>query len=412
VDTPEATLLAVLQVVTLILTLLLLVGAQQARGRPGVWWWVLGFAMHPLSQFLRQWVDATWGHQASIPFGHAGGSIAFAMIYVGTREWFGLLPKHGSVLVACAASVGLSVIAASQGMNYGSLALTTCFTALFEALSAAAFVQAFRRDGGVVRVVAAVVFASSAVASLLRAQAIVPSWHEASAITPANTHWLLSFIALAILQAGCMLNLINQSLLDELRSLADFDPLTGLLNRGGLARRLRHRFTHVDGRPPAAAMLCLDLDHFKSINDTHGHGVGDDVLRGVGRLLQEQARPNDLPSRSGGEEFGLVVDTDSERGLLVFAERLRAVVGSTPFDTRTGPITVTISIGAAFAHGGEESLETVRERADHALLEAKRTGRNRVILGVCHAEPEAKPGSEPETDTTPGRAGTDAEPAR
>jgi diguanylate cyclase (GGDEF)-like protein len=185
-----------------------------------------------------------------------------------------------------------------------------------------------------------------------------------------------------------------------------------LLNRRGLRHYLDPLLARSGNGAQTLGVLLLDIDHFKSINDTHGHGVGDDVLRGVGRLLQEQARPNDLPSRSGGEEFGLVVDTDSERGLLVFAERLRAVVGSTPFDTRTGPITVTISIGAAFAHGGEESLETVRERADHALLEAKRTGRNRVILGVCHAEPEAKPGSEPETDTTPGRAGTDAEPAR
>jgi diguanylate cyclase len=134
------------------------------------------------------------------------------------------------------------------------------------------------------------------------------------------------------------------------------------------------------------AMLCLDLDHFKMINDTHGHGAGDDVLRGIGRLLQENARPNDLPSRSGGEEFGLVVDVDSERDLLVFAERLRAAIGSQPFATRAGPVPTTISIGAAFARTPEEALETVWERADHALLEAKRAGRNRVIFGV------AKPG--------------------
>jgi diguanylate cyclase (GGDEF)-like protein len=384
VDTPESTLLVVLQVVTLILTLLLLVGAQQARGRTGAWWWVLGFAMHPASQLLRQAVSLAWGHAASLPFGHAGGSIAFALLYVGTRQWLGMVPRHGFVLAGCALAVGLSAVPASLGMGYVSLALTSCVTALFEALIAVAFGQAFKRDGGVVRGVAAVVFAASAVASLMRAQAIVPGWH-AEGVTPANTHWLLTFIALAILQAGCLLNLVNQALLDELRSLADFDPLTGLLNRGGLARRLRHRRAH-DGRLPGTAMLCMDLDHFKSINDTHGHGAGDDVLRGIGRLLQENARPNDLPSRSGGEEFGLVVDVDSERDLLVFAERLRAAIGSQPFATRAGPVPTTISIGAAFARTPEEALETVWERADHALLEAKRAGRNRVIFGV------AKPG--------------------
>lgn len=380
-DTPEKTLLVVLQVVTLILTLLLLVGAQPARGRPGAWWWVLGFAAHPLSQLLRQAAEPVLGHGASLPFGHAGGSIAFALIYVGTRQWLGMVPRNGFVLALCALAVALSAASAAQGMGYVSLALTSCVTALFEALIAVAFGQAFKRDGGVVRGVAAVVFAASAVASLLRAQAIVPGWH-AEAVMPANAHWLLTFIALAILQAGCLLNLINQSLLDELRSLADFDPLTGLLNRGGLARRLRHRRAH-DGRLPGTAMLCMDLDHFKSINDNHGHGAGDDVLRGVGRLLQEHARPNDLASRSGGEEFGLVVDVDSEQALLLFAERLRATIASQPFATRAGDIPTTISIGAAFSHAPEESLESVRERADQALLEAKRAGRNRVIFGVC-----------------------------
>jgi diguanylate cyclase (GGDEF)-like protein len=255
-----------------------------------------------------------------------------------------------------------------------------------------AFWQAFRRDGGVVRITAASVFALSALASLARAYAIVPAWHEATDLLPVNTPWLLAFIALCILQAGCLLNLINQSLLDELRNLADFDSLTGLLNRGGLARRMRHRRAHEDGTPPDMAMLCLDLDHFKAVNDTYGHGAGDDVLRGVGRLLHDNARPNDLPSRTGGEEFGLVVDTDSEPSLLQFAERLRATIEGTPFPTRAGPLAITISIGAAWARGDEETLEAVWERADHALLEAKRSGRNRVVMGVRRSSPPISPG--------------------
>lgn len=388
-DTPENTLLVVLQVVTLILTLLLLVGARQASGRPGAWLWVLGFAIHPLSQLLRQFVMSTWGHAAGLPFGHVGGTVAYALVYVGTRQWFGLLPRNGFVFSFCLLAVLLSGVAATQDMGFVSLALTTCITALFEGFCAVTFWEAFRRDGGVVRIVAAVVFSASAMASLLRAQAIVPAWHQASALLPANTIWLVAFIAFGILQAGCLLNLINQSLLDQLRSLADFDALTGLLNRGGLARRISHRRAHHPGQPAAMAVLCLDLDHFKNVNDTYGHGTGDDVLRGVGLLLQENARPNDLASRSGGEEFGLVVDTDSEQALLVFAERLRAAVESAPFGTRAGPIPTTVSIGAAIAHSGEETPESVWDRADLALLEAKRAGRNRVIYGArSQATPE------------------------
>ncbi|MEO6154876.1 MAG: GGDEF domain-containing protein [Thermomonas sp.] len=381
-DTPENTLLVVLPIVTLILTLLLLVGARQAGGRPGAWLWVCGFAIHPLSQLLRQLVMSIWGHAASLPFGHAGGAVAYGLIYVGARRWCGLLPRNGFVYSFCLLAVLLSGAAASQDMGFVSLALTTCITALFEGLCAVAFWEAFRRDGGVVRSVAAVVFAASAVASLLRAEAIVPAWHEASALLPANAKWLLAFIALGILQAGCLLNLINQSLLDQLRSLADFDALTGLLNRGGLARRMHHRRAHQHGKPAALAMLCLDLDHFKNVNDTYGHGAGDDVLRGVGLLLQENSRPYDLLLRSGGEEFGLVVDADSEQDLQEFAERLRSAVASAPFGTRAGPIPTTVSIGAAFAHGGAETQESVWDRADLALLEAKRTGRNRVVFGA------------------------------
>lgn len=386
-DSPDSTLLVVLQVVTLILALLLLVAARQARGRAGAWWWVLAFALHPATQLLRQFVSATWGHYPSLPLGHVGGAVAYALLYVGARQWLGLLPRNRFVLAACVLAALLSIAAAMQGIGFLSLAFTTCITALFEALTAVAFWQAFQRDRGVVRAAAAAVFALSALASLARAYAVVPAWNEHASILPANTFWLLTFIALCILQAGSLINLINQSLLDELRNLADFDSLTGLLNRGGLARRMRHRRAHADGTPPALAMLCMDLDHFKIVNDTHGHGAGDDVLRGIGRLLHDNARPQDLASRTGGEEFGMVVDTDSEQTLLAHAERLRAAIEKEPFPTRAGPIAITISIGAALARGDEEALETVWERADLALLEAKRAGRNRVVLGVRRSAP-------------------------
>ena len=381
-DTPESTLLVVLQIVGLILTLLLAVGARQAHGRIGAWLWVAGFAMHPASQVLRQVIGANFGHYVGLPFGHVGGTAAYALLYVGTLHWLGRRPHNGFVIAALLVSLAFSIGACLQQAGYVSLALTICVDALFQALVALAFWQAFRREGGLVRASAAIVFAVSALASLARAYAVVPAWHAPGAVLPANTQWLLAFIALMLLQAGSLLNLVNQALLDQLRSLADFDTLTGLLNRGGLSRRMRHRRIHDDGTPPAMAMLCLDLDHFKSINDTYGHGAGDDVLRAMGRLLQENARLNDLSSRTGGEEFGLVLDVDSEHALLVFAERLRALIERTPFQTRAGAIAVTTSVGAAYARGNEEALEAVWDRADHALMEAKRAGRNRVLLGV------------------------------
>jgi hypothetical protein len=102
VDSPESTLLVVLQLITLVLTLLLLVGARQARGPRGARWWLLGFAMQPLSQFLRQFVSATWGHYAACPSARRRRA-GLRLVYVGTRYWLGLRPRHGFVLAGVAA---------------------------------------------------------------------------------------------------------------------------------------------------------------------------------------------------------------------------------------------------------------------------------------------------------------------
>jgi len=224
-------------------------------------------------------------------------------------------------------------------------------------------------------------FAVSTVTSLARAISIVPDWNIASSLTPANTTWLLVFIALIILQAGSLLFLLNQTLLDELQSMADYDTLTGLLNRGGLSRRMQRQYGRFElARPPRIGLLCMDLDHFKSINDSCGHGAGDDVLQCIGKLIRENSRPGDIPARQGGEEFAVIVEAGSKEELEALGERMRAAVEAASLPTRTGPISVTISIGAALAEGPGESWEHLGERADHALFEAKRAGRNRVVL--------------------------------
>ncbi|HMB43220.1 MAG TPA: GGDEF domain-containing protein [Luteimonas sp.] len=380
-DTPENTLLVVLQVVALILTVLMFVGAQQARGRDGVWLWVVAFAIHAVSQALRQLASLHWGHHATLPIGHLGGPFGYAVLYIGIRRYFGLLPKTGFALLACLLATLLSIAAVAKDMSFASLALTSCVTALFEALTAAVFWSAWKREGGLIRIGATVIFAVSAAASLARAVSVAPAWNLESSLAPTNTFWILVFVALNILQAGCLLFLLNQSLLDELQSMADYDTLTGLLNRRGLSRRMQQRLALLDADDPASVgVLCMDLDHFKSVNDTYGHGAGDDVLRAVGKLIQDNSRPSDTPSRPGGEEFGVVVETDSEVELLALAERMRAAVERAPFPTRAGLVAITVSIGAALAQGDNESLEALGERADHSLLQAKRTGRNRVVF--------------------------------
>jgi len=169
--------------------------------------------------------------------------------------------------------------------------------------------------------------------------------------------------------------------LDNSLELAVTDPLTGLHNRRymfGQLQALAERA--VKGGAPVAALL-LDIDHFKKINDSFGHDVGDEVLREFAVRLASNVRAIDLPCRYGGEEFVAVMpDTaldDAER----IAERIRRYISGSPFRLSRGSelLTVTISIGVAVLNGPDDSPEALLKRADEALYEAKASGRNKVI---------------------------------
>jgi diguanylate cyclase (GGDEF)-like protein len=126
-------------------------------------------------------------------------------------------------------------------------------------------------------------------------------------------------------------------------------------------------------------MMC-DVDHFKSINDRYGHAVGDEVLRHVAHTVRAHLRDADALGRIGGEEFLVVLDSADLEQARAVAERLRQAVSGTSVLTGNRSITVTISLGVAQSHAGEEDWATVIGRADEGLYAAKRTGRDRVIV--------------------------------
>lgn len=164
---------------------------------------------------------------------------------------------------------------------------------------------------------------------------------------------------------------------DRLALLATHDPLTGLLNRNGLEEALRR---HFGLRPPLPLVLLqIDVDHFKCVNDRHGHAVGDVVLRSVADTLVEQVRAGDFIARQGGEEFlvGCVgLDTDAACEL---AERLRlAVSGCSHGVAGADALSCTVSIGVSGALLERAHWETALRQADRALYAAKAGGRNRV----------------------------------
>lgn len=164
----------------------------------------------------------------------------------------------------------------------------------------------------------------------------------------------------------------------QLRLLASTDPLTGLLNRRGFEERARRCIDRARAEADAAAVLLIDLDHFKRVNDSHGHAAGDAVLRHVGQLLTQLTRPNDIVGRLGGEELAIVLADVTEPVARETAERLRQAIADTviPFDNRQLRITTSIGIALSDAVGDYDLL---LQDADDALYEAKARGRNRVV---------------------------------
>lgn len=168
-------------------------------------------------------------------------------------------------------------------------------------------------------------------------------------------------------------------LLKELVKEASEDYLTGLPNRKTFEHRLlleTHRSTR-HSLPLSIAII--DLDRFKTVNDTLGHNVGDTVLRQMAELLREHVRDIDLVSRWGGDEFvALLVDTDLI-GISVWAERMRTRVENHTFGSQDNPIKLTISIGISCTEGEKSRAESLFEHADNCLFRAKEGGRNQVV---------------------------------
>ena len=163
-----------------------------------------------------------------------------------------------------------------------------------------------------------------------------------------------------------------------LRDLANKDPLTGLRNRRALDEVLaiESQRSRRYGSPLCALMI--DIDHFKPINDTHGHAVGDEVLRGLSATLRENSRATDIAGRWGGEEFLILCPGISLSEGRTFAEKLRQTIERTPF---AKGLSLTVSIGLT-EYAANEPTRTMIERADQALYRAKDSGRNRVDLQV------------------------------
>lgn len=169
----------------------------------------------------------------------------------------------------------------------------------------------------------------------------------------------------------------------ELKRLAWTDALTNVLNRHRFIElaNMERRRAQREGR--SVSMILLDVDHFKAINDKFGHAAGDRSLETLARRWKEVLREFDLIGRIGGEEFCILLTHDDSENLISICDRIRTVTSEKPITFKKYNIPVTVSIGIARDRGTPDSLESIMARADAALYEAKRTGRNKYVLSAA-----------------------------
>lgn len=185
---------------------------------------------------------------------------------------------------------------------------------------------------------------------------------------------------LVILSSFSTIWMASDELQDELSEIARVDPLTGIYNRRAFDECCDIEFSRAQRSGTSFAIIMCDLDHFKKVNDEHGHHVGDEVLRRFTAILKDRIRQHDVVARFGGEEFVLLLpNNNTEQGLQV-AEQLRAKTAATQI-TIGSDISLTLSASFGVAHycAGDSEWSAVLHRADNALYTAKKQGRNRVV---------------------------------
>ena len=171
----------------------------------------------------------------------------------------------------------------------------------------------------------------------------------------------------------------NGMMYEKMETMATTDGLTSLTNHRTFQERFEQLLERASRHGTEAAMLLVDVDHFKKVNDTYGHPVGDEVLRQVAAVLRKNTRKIDIPARYGGEEFAVVLENTDLNGAMQLANRIRTDVGALILDSDKGTFQVTMSIGVSTFPVDGRDRATLIEHADQALYHAKESGRNRCV---------------------------------
>jgi len=289
----------------------------------------------------------------------------------------------GLVLTASASLLAMS--SSPAYFEQRAMLYSACYL-LFNLLTVAVFIKSPHRQRFGYRLASTLIL----VLMLLQFARFMLALHFSQGALAVSAHFVMANFVLILLEFAKILAFIFvcfESLEIRLYQQAMRDPLTGLFNRRAFHERAQPKLQQAIDIP--VALLVLDLDHFKKVNDKHGHLAGDDVLAYFGRLMRNQLAPFDaLYARSGGEEFTVLLCGDAANHAALIADNLRAALAATPVQTADGLLlSQTCSIGISRGTGGQNTLRQLVMEADLALYQAKAQGRNRVC--DAQASPDA-----------------------
>lgn len=333
--------------------------------------------------YIMQLLDAPASGGVMSIVNHTLTICAPAAYVLGAMRFFDRpVPVWGSLLGLAASYTAVQVLVQSMlGTEARHALLAGACTLLFMAMTVAVLYarRTLAKDLRVEMVVFAVLIGGICALNAAKLVIILSGGLEALDMNSSFQQVFYIYMSfLGTVLPPCAVWLVLRRLTDELRTMAAHDPLTRLLNRRGLLDQLD---AHFRSRTAGAAhLLIVDIDHFKRINDTYGHKIGDLVLCHIAKVLNTTARQGDLTCRLGGEEFVVIaLDTD-KIGAMQLAERTRAAIESSEVSGAglDRPIRCTATIGVSDAFSSVQALDESMQQADAALYRGKGSGRNRV----------------------------------
>lgn len=323
-----------------------------------------------------------WIAPLAVTLGYGALGLSALLVWLGTMHLFGrpvsAWPAAGLALMYVGTMALLHGASAERALE--RVALSSAFTLVFLGLAArethrSPLVRTLRSA----RLMRGLLVAFCAVIALRMAlylaQSIPLNADGTSPPSAMRTLFAMMFGSLPFALTVSVLSIANGRLSASLRQLVATDELTGLVSRRSLHEsgpQLLERATE------CIALLMIDLDDFKTVNDRHGHGIGDEMLRHVARLLRGALRPDSLIVRYGGDEFCALVPVPGEEAAFGVAERLRATIEASPYHHGALALPITMSIGVSLHRPGR-TLREMLDEADRRAYHAKSQGRNRVV---------------------------------